>query len=344
MSETSIRYLTMLRMIPRYPRGITATKLSESLDEHGFELDIRSVQRDLSKLSAYFPLIADESERPFKWSFDSAAANNMIPALDMPAALTLELARAYLTPVLPQRALAHLKPHFEEAHNTLGRENTPMSRWPNRVRVINRGLMTTRPSISGEVLESVTEALLTDQQCNLDYQARSWPVPETIRVHPYGLIFRDPNIYLICTIDGREGIRQLVLHRATGSELINEPLERPADFDLDKYIYSGAMGQLYSQDPVYLHLRCDKPFMTHLLESPMGLDQIVENHSKDSFDIRVTVGDTQDLRWWLVAQSSHLNILEPDYLRDVVVQSLEAGLHRQRKVTDAEELTEPSFK
>ena len=90
------------------------------------------------------------------------------------------------------------------------------------------------------------------------------------------------------------------------------------------------MGQIYSNGPVYLHQRCNKPLIIHLLESQVGLDQIVEDHSDDSFDIRVTVGASQDLRWWLVAKSSHLDILEPAYLQDVVIQSLEAGLKRQK--------------
>lgn len=329
MSETAIRYLSMLRMVPRYPRSITAPELATRLQEQGFELGIRSIQRDLGKLSATFPLLSDESSRPFRWSYDAAASNNMIPALDMPAALTLELARAYLTPVLPQRALAHLRPHFSEAQETLGRHNHPLGRWPDRVRVLNRGLITRRPEIQGEVLETVTEALLTDQQCELTYQARNWPEARTIRVHPFGLIFRDPNVYLIATIEGREGVRQLVLHRASASVRVEAPVERPADFDLDKYILSGAMGLLHSQEPVYLKLRCDKPFMSHLIESPLGFDQLIEEDTDESFHLSVTVGDTQDLRWWLIAQAAHMDILAPEYLRECVLEELRKSVARQ---------------
>lgn len=32
MADTSIRYLTMLRMIPRYPRAVTTSKLAEDLE------------------------------------------------------------------------------------------------------------------------------------------------------------------------------------------------------------------------------------------------------------------------------------------------------------------------
>ena len=98
----------MLRMVPRYPKSITSTELAQRLEEQDFPVTMRSIQRDLEKLSADFPLLVDESTRPFRWSFDREATMDIIPALDLPAALTFELAKAYLTPMLPPRALSHL--------------------------------------------------------------------------------------------------------------------------------------------------------------------------------------------------------------------------------------------
>ncbi|HET8850304.1 MAG TPA: WYL domain-containing transcriptional regulator [Marinobacter sp.] len=328
MSNTAVRYLTMLRMVPRHPKSITTTELAQRLEDHGFEVTMRSIQRDLEKLSADFPLIVDEASRPYRWSFDRNATIDIIPALDLPAALTFELARAYLSPLLPPRALSHLKPHFDEAHRTLLREKNPLGQWPDRVRVINRGLSGQRPEVDADVLETVTEALLREFQCKLIYQARNWPEPESIQVHPLGLIFRDPNVYLIGRIEGRDGIRQLVLHRAAAGELVEQPVDRPDGFDLDLYIRSGAMGVLRSDKPIYLRLRCDKPVLNHLLESPLGFDQLNTEVDDKTFEIGVTVGDTQDLRWWLTAQAPHCDILEPEWLRDEIEATLRAGLER----------------
>ena len=331
MSDTAVRYLTMLRMVPRYPNAITTSELAARLADREFGVTMRSIQRDLEKLSAYFPLQVDEDSRPYRWSFDREATLDVTPAIDLPAALTFELARAYLSPVLPPRALAHLKPHFNEAHKSLLKGSNPLGKWPDRVRVINRGLSGQRPSVAADVLETVTEALLREYQCNLTYQARNWPEPETIRVHPLGLIFRDPNVYLIGTIDGREGVRQLVLHRATTGELVEETVQRPEDFDLDLYIHSGAMGILKSDKPVYLRLRCDKPALNHLIESPLGFDQITDDIDDSTFEIAVTVGDTQDLRWWLTAQAVHCDILEPQWLREDIENTLKRGLRRTQQ-------------
>ena len=98
--------------------------------------------------------------------------------------------------------------------------------WPQwgQVRIISRGLQTQRPVVDGDVLVSVTEVLLGGRACQLEYQARNWPEPLTIVAHPLGLIFREPNISLIGLIEGREGVRQMVLHRISGCTVTEEPV------------------------------------------------------------------------------------------------------------------------
>jgi hypothetical protein len=141
---------------------------------------------------------------------------------------------------------------------------------------------------------------------------------------------QSPNVYLIGTIEGREGIRQLVLHRATTGELVEESVKRPEDFDLDLYIHSGAMGILKSREPIFLHLRCDKPALNQLMESPLGFDQVTKDIDEQTFEITVTVGDTEDLRWWLTAQAVHCDIVKPDWLRQETASTLAQGLARTR--------------
>jgi len=250
MTNTAVRYLTMLRLVPRSPKIVTTKELSTRLSERGLAVCVRSIQRDLEKLSAYFPLISDESQKPYGWSFDRNATTDMIPALDLPAALTFELARAYLSPLLPTRALTHLAPHFEESRRRLNQANSDLGQWPDRVRVIGRGLGGERPPINADVLEIATEALLRSIRCLLVYRARKWPQPEEICVHPLGLVFREPHVYLIGKIEGRDGVRQIVLHRALSGKLIDEPVVPPVGFDLDDYIHSGAMRILKSRDPI----------------------------------------------------------------------------------------------
>lgn len=327
MSDVALRYLMMLKAVPSAPQSITAQELTDYLAGEGFKVSVRSVQRDLEKLCTRFPLLSDESSRPFRWYFERGAKLSVIPSIDPSTALTFELARAYLGPVLPPRTMQRLQPHFDVAQQVLQRQSE-LAKWPSRVRVISRGLGAQPPHIEAEVLEVVTEALLTESQCRLTYKGRNWPEHQEITVHPYGLIFRIPIAYLICRIEGREGIRQLVLHRASASELLPLSAEKPADFNLDDYISSGNMGLLHSSELIKLRLRCDKPVLNHLLESPLADDQQTVDLGDGQFELTATLNDTQDLRWWLTAQAVHLDIIEPQWLREDVRQTLEGALQR----------------
>lgn len=330
MADTALRYLEMLQLIPRYPHSINTAELKDKLAELGYDINLRSIQRDLEKLSVSFPLISDESVRPYRWSFDAGASAKMLPTLDMSTALTFELAHAYLTPILPPKVLAHLEPHFREARAILSRNGNPLAHWPEKIRLISRGLIGARPDLKAEVLEKVTQALLDEQQCLISYQARNWKEPQQITIHPLGLVARDPNTYLIATIEGREGVRQLAMHRISEVSLLPERIISPEDFSLDNFIDSGAMHVLSSSRPVELHLRCDKPALLQLLESPLSENQKISNVTDDNFEVQVTVPDSQDLRWWLLAQSRHLDILEPVWLRQELSDTLKKAIDRHQ--------------
>ena len=69
MSDTILRQWAMLRNIPHAPRRITTSVLRDRLIEEGYRVDIRTVQRDLGKLSLLFPLISDGRSRPYAWSW-----------------------------------------------------------------------------------------------------------------------------------------------------------------------------------------------------------------------------------------------------------------------------------
>jgi len=78
MSDTALRYLIMLQNIPRAPQKTSAQKLRALLEKQGYEVHERSIQRDLQKLSAIFPLHSD-NHKPRGWWFDKNAPTLNIP-------------------------------------------------------------------------------------------------------------------------------------------------------------------------------------------------------------------------------------------------------------------------
>lgn len=64
--ETLLRQWAMLRFIPRHPRRIDTGRLRAELQKQGYEITLRTIQRDLNKLSAVLPLVCDQS-KPQGW-------------------------------------------------------------------------------------------------------------------------------------------------------------------------------------------------------------------------------------------------------------------------------------
>ncbi len=54
----------MLRLLPRAPRTMDAARLEEGLAAQGVTIDWRSIERDLQRLSAVFPLVCDDRTKP----------------------------------------------------------------------------------------------------------------------------------------------------------------------------------------------------------------------------------------------------------------------------------------
>ena len=64
--DTLFRHLALLQLIPRAPHYRATTTLQALLEERGFNTELRTLQRDLEKMSAHFPLLCDRDTRPFR--------------------------------------------------------------------------------------------------------------------------------------------------------------------------------------------------------------------------------------------------------------------------------------
>src|SRR5687768_2309629 len=98
---TLLRQWTMLRLIPRSPARIAVKDLQEQLRDADFLVTRRTVQRDLADLSTVFPLVSDDREKPYGWSWQREASSFDLPGLSVPDALTLTLVEQHLRHQLP---------------------------------------------------------------------------------------------------------------------------------------------------------------------------------------------------------------------------------------------------
>src|ERR1700690_4118538 len=134
--DTLLRQWQMLREIPRYPAKITAGQIRDRLVAAGFDVTKRTVERDLASLSVVFPLLLDDRDKPFGWSWKKDAVPLDVPGLGNGEALAFNLVEQYLQGLLPHAILAQLAPYFRMAGQRLA--GLPKVRsvqtWPDKAR------------------------------------------------------------------------------------------------------------------------------------------------------------------------------------------------------------------
>lgn len=316
-SDTQLRQWTMLGLIPRHPRQISARDITRRLISEGFDVSKRTVERDLISFSAIFPLISNERSKPYGWSWSKDAEAFALPTMSPIQALTLELAHEHLSSLLPASLLQSLDPYFKCAQGVLssGDSVKKLADWREKVAIVPASQPLIPPNYPEEVIEAVHSSLLSEHQLEINYTYRSQVEAKTYLVHPLGIVQRGAVTYLVVTLYDYKDIRLLALHRIKQAKVINEPSKKPKGFTLAQYINQGAFG-FEENGVIKLTARFTIPAAEHLWETPLSLDQEIVPDQPDWVRLRATVADTAQLRWWLRGFGESVEVLKPVSLRN----------------------------
>lgn len=319
--DTLFRYITMLQLIPRAPHYRATTTLQTLLEERGFRVELRSIQRDLEKMSAHFPLLCDKTRRPFRWSFDPEFKSNL-PAMDTATALTLVLAEEYLTGLLPQVAIDQLSGQFQVARKYLdGMERNGFAHWSQRVKAIPNGKAMIPAAIDPAVWQGVTDALLDGHALEVTYLSRARNEVRSYRLHPLGLVARHSVTYLLATVNEYDDVRQFALHRVQAVERSQSEYRARPDFNLKQYIERGAFGYPIEEGRVQLKARVRADVAWMLSETPVSTtQQLTEADATGWALLEAEVPNDQQTQWWLQGFGSAVDVLEPASWRAAIQQ------------------------
>jgi len=317
MTDTTLRQLKLLEFIPRQPLKKSPQILQSDLSQIGFEVSIRTIQRDLKVLSGILPLISDERNKPFGWSWHKEA-KGLNPAMDPIEALTFSLAEEYLEPIMPSKSFNRLKIFFDRADNVLNEiDKSSIKKWRDNVRVVPQWQTLIPPEIQEDAESAIYEALLRGYQIEGYYQKRGQKQPEKRIINPLGIVLQGVVHRLICTMDDSPEVpRHLPIHRFKKAKLTMIKSKKPINFDLDKFIKSQNIGYLISDKPINLVALFQPMAGFHLTETPLAEDQQLTLLEDGTYKLKVTLPDTSQLRWWLLGFGQQVEVISPKMLRD----------------------------
>ncbi len=136
-----MRMLTVSRSDSKHDgRWDKASEIATKLNDAGYGVSVRTVQRDLKELSEIFPIeLNDKNARDYGWRWIKGA-NLDIPGMSVPEALAMRLVETHLKQLLPASMLDGLNGVFSLAQSKLDKvekqNNNHSKDWLNKVRVV----------------------------------------------------------------------------------------------------------------------------------------------------------------------------------------------------------------
>lgn len=326
--ETVLRLFAMLHVIPRYPKMMTAAEIADTLRMDGHKVHLRSVQRDLLKLSHDFAYTFESEGRTQRWFWPAHAQIVDLPAMNLPLATAFLLSKEYLRPLLPPAALKLITPYFSKAEEVLKSSPGAFAAWRDRICVVQRGPKLQDPKVEESVQAAVYEAVLTSRQLVVEYRRRGDKQYKEHVLNPLGLVVYEGVSYLVATAWNYPTPITYTLHRMRSAKATADDARRPPGFDLAAHARKEFRFPL-SGETLRLVARFDPAVAQHLEERPLAADQKITAVDGWS-ELSATVADTEDLRWWLLGFGEFAEVLKPAKLRDDMRSRLNAAQERYR--------------
>ncbi len=318
--ETLLRQWQMLRNIPKYPQKITAGELKSKLEKNHYKSSKRTIERDLKSLSLIFPLMLDDRNRPYGWSWHRDALAFNLPGLDKNEALVLLMLEEFLAGLLPTSTLDVLSPYFKLAKSFLDQtsKEEKLKSWVNKVRVVPANQPLLPPKIDHEIQRTVSESLLLNRQCIINYQKPNNIGLTEYRIHPLAMTQRGNIVYLTVKIFDYEDIRTIALHRIKSAKMLEESVKIPKNFNIDEEISKGLF-EFGNGKEINFEAIFSPELGQRLIESKLSINQHVEILKNGQYKISAAIIDTPQLEWWLLSLGSGVKVTKPISIRKRIV-------------------------
>lgn len=318
---TLSRQWELLRQLPSRSPGITSAELVARLQDAGFTISKRSIERDLNELSLIFPLERNDKSIPYGWHW-AANACVELRGLSISEALSLALVEEAVRPLLPGSMLKVLDARFSHARQKLEHLSgaNKAARWLDKVASVRPDMNMQAPEVPDSILETVQKALLEEYQLKCQYYSAHNDKLSEMTLNPLALIQRGQVSYLIARADPYSDIRQFAVHRFRTVSILSSATEGLEDFDLQVYLRSDAL-QFGQTDKIELQAWVSDSLARLVRETPLSADMSLAPLAHGHL-LRATVSNSWQLRWWLLSQGDGLIVEQPIGLRQQIAETL----------------------
>lgn len=316
--EASKRALSIVGMMGR--AYLETKQIHQRLMELGFDVSLRSVERDMKILPDIFPQHIYVNDRSKPYGYKLPKGSQKLSGMSPEEAVCLQLAFDYLNPLLPNGSLDPIAPYLKEAGVILEMQQSgKMKHWKNKVLTLNEGFNLQPAIIKEGILSTIHKALWAGATIKATYTSINKKKPSEYILHPCGLVYRGRISYLVCSFDNdTDKFIYLPIQRFQSVE-IGDEYSAHRDKNV-KTVAKDLIGYRLTPDKIKIALKFSLFAGSHLYETPISDTQKISS-TKDGFLlVEDTVNDDMEFRFWIRAFGEEVEVIKPQSLRDEFIQ------------------------
>ena len=316
--EASKRALSIVGMMGQ--AYLETKHIHQRLIELGFDVSLRTVERDMKILPDIFPqhVYVNDISKPYGYKLPKGSRK--LSGMSPEEAVCLQLAFDYLNPLLPNGSLDPIAPYLKEAEVILEMQQSgKMKNWKNKVLTLNEGFNLQPAIIKEGVLSTIHKALWAGTTIKAAYTSKNKKKPSEYVLHPCGLVYRGRISYLVCSFDNDTNkFIYLALQRFQSVE-IGDEYSAHRDKNV-RTVAKDLVGFRLKRDKIKIALKFSLYAGSHLYETPISDTQKISS-TKDGFLlVEDTVNDDMELRFWIMAFGEEVEVMKPKSLRNEFTQ------------------------
>jgi len=177
-----------------------------------------------------------------------------------------------------------------------------------------------------DTIQALNDAVLSRRTVHMRYQTGRTGSVATRNLDPYRVWYRSGGLYVVGLDHKSDEIRTFAVDRIREIEPTDTRFEPRAGFDFDEYI--GSSFGVIAESAVQVRIRFERRWATYVQERTWHSSQRFEKGKGGTVELTMDVGNTPDLRTWILSFGSGAEVLEPAELRREVETEHRDALRR----------------
>ncbi len=318
-----VRQWMLLRRLCRSRRGYTVDQLAEQ-----FRVSVKTVRRDLELLRSVGFLLRCRRGAHGKqwWSIEPPPEANLL-GFTLDEAIVLYLLRPYLEGLSGSFLGEAAREAFAKIETMLSTDTT--ANFLPRLSELLLTIPLRRPGKTDwQFMDDLWEALENQQVLLMEYQSLDASRPRRYRVHPYAVVVYHGAWYLVAYSEHHGEKRHFKLDRIHQACCTDEKFQRDPAFDIRRHL-ADSFGVIQPQGkPQKVVVRFSPRAARYVQETQWHSSQKNRPLEDGSLEVTFRLGETEQLKRWVLGFGQHAQVIHPRKLRQEIQQELEATLRQ----------------